>query len=126
MTQRINTRGKPAARDASLAQAPKGDAGRVSSLLIWNVTAVIVLGTATTIVYHGAIHAPFIFDDRQNVLGNPSITRLWPLFGDTENPGPLSPPKDFSTAGRPLVNGTLAVITISAVSIRRGITSRTS
>ena len=109
MTQRLNTRGKAVTRDASPAQGPPTGAGRVPSSLVWNVAAVIVLAAATSIVYRGAIHAPFIFDDRQNVLGNPSITRLWPLLGDAENPGPLNPPKDFSTAGRPLVNGTLAV-----------------
>ncbi len=61
------------------------------------------------VVYRGAIHAPFIFDDRQAVQTNPSLQRLWPLVGTDEAPGPLNPPADFSTSGRPVVNFTFAV-----------------
>jgi len=68
-----------------------------------------VLATAIAVVYRAAIHAPFIFDDRQAVQTNPSLLRLWPLVGSDEAPGPLNPPADFSTSGRPVVNFSFAV-----------------
>ena len=38
-------------------------------------------------VYARAVHAPFIFDDEDVVLNNPSIVRLWPLIGEPVRPG---------------------------------------
>ena len=55
------------------------------------------------------IHVPMIFDDTNSVVHNPSVARLWPLVGDAELPGPLNPQQDFCTAGRPLVNLSLAL-----------------
>ena len=49
------------------------------------------------------------YDDRISVVNNPSILHVWPLFGDQDAPGPLRPPRNLSTAGRPLVNLSLAL-----------------
>ncbi|HVU86337.1 MAG TPA: tetratricopeptide repeat protein [Pirellulales bacterium] len=64
---------------------------------------------AVLAIYAPALHAPFIFDDRVSIVENPSIRSAWPLVGTDERPGPLRPPRDVSTAGRPLVNLTLAL-----------------
>ena len=53
-----------------------------------------------------AIHSPFIYDDQLSVIENPSIVRLQ---GGTSHVGPLTPPKDLPTSGRPLVNLSLAL-----------------
>jgi tetratricopeptide (TPR) repeat protein len=65
----------------------------------------IVVGS----VYAQGVRAPFVHDDNTSVLGNPSITHFWPPFGTANRPGPLSPPRDAVTSGRPLVNLSLAL-----------------
>src|ERR1051326_9171630 len=67
------------------------------------------LAAAIAAVYAPASRAPFIFDDRDSIVGNPSIVRLWPLVGDVETGGPLNPRNELPTSGRPLVNLSLAV-----------------
>ena len=74
-----------------------------------HLLAVILLAVSVAVIYGRALEAPFIFDDKLSVVDNPSIRALWPLWGDELQPGPLRPPHDFSTAGRPLVNLTFAV-----------------
>ncbi len=68
-----------------------------------------VLAAAIIAAYGRGITTPFIFDDASSVVENPSIVRLWPLVGDDQILGPLNPPKDLPTSGRPLVNWSLAV-----------------
>ncbi len=68
-----------------------------------------ILGGSVWLTYRRAIHAPMIFDDGNSIVHNPSIKRLWPLFGTAEAPGPLMPEKDFCTSGRPLPNLSLAL-----------------
>lgn len=77
---------------------------RIATLLAFVLLAVVVGA-----VYGQAIHAPFVHDDNISVLGNPSIVRLWPPFGSSDSPGPLNPPRDAVTSGRPLVNLSLAL-----------------
>ena len=77
--------------------------------LLLSATAVVVLGGMLWLVYGPTINAPFIFDDTPSLIENPSIVRLWPLIGDGGQPGPLNPPKDLPTSGRPLVNLTFAL-----------------
>jgi len=76
-------------------------------------TAAWIAGAVLTIVVGGvygrAAHAPFVHDDNISVLDNPSIVRLRPLFGTADRPGPLNPPRDAVTSGRPLVNLSLAL-----------------
>lgn len=75
-----------------------------------SVTAgLLLLGAVVWQVYGRAVNAPFVFDDRGAIVDNPSIVRLRPLFGDAEGPGSLNAPKGFITAGRPLVNLSLAI-----------------
>ncbi len=69
----------------------------------------LAVAGAVWMVYGRAIRSPFIFDDQASVLNNPSIVKLWPLWGDPQHPGPLNPPKDLATSGRPLVNLSLAL-----------------
>ncbi len=71
--------------------------------------AALLLAVALGIVYGRAARAPFVHDDNISVLHNPSIVRLWPLFGTAAQSGPLRPPRDAVTSGRPLVNLTLAL-----------------
>jgi tetratricopeptide (TPR) repeat protein len=72
-------------------------------------TAFAVLAVVVGAVYGRAARAPFVHDDNISILGNPSIVRLWPLFGTNDRPGPLNPPRDAVTSGRPLVNLSLAL-----------------
>ncbi len=71
--------------------------------------AFLLLACAAWFVYSRALDVPFVFDDSVSVVRNESISKLWPLIGDAEHPGPLNPPKDITTSGRPLVNLSLAV-----------------
>jgi protein O-mannosyl-transferase len=71
--------------------------------------AFTVLAVVVGVVYGRAARAPFVHDDNISVLGNPSIVRLWPLFGSADHPGPFNPPRDAVTSGRPLVNLSLAL-----------------
>jgi tetratricopeptide (TPR) repeat protein len=77
--------------------------------LLLKAGAVVLLGGAVYLTYGQAVDAPFIFDDPPSIENNPSITRLWPLVGDESARGPLNPPKDLPTSGRPLVNLTFAL-----------------
>lgn len=65
--------------------------------------AAIAILLAGVVVYANSFHGPFIFDDIPTVVQNESIRRLRPLTT------PLSPPAASTTAGRPLVNLSLAV-----------------
>ncbi len=71
--------------------------------------AVVVLLTFLIgAVYGPSIYVPFVFDDRDTILGNESILNLWPLVG-RDTAGPLNPPPDYPTAGRPMVNLSFAL-----------------
>jgi tetratricopeptide (TPR) repeat protein len=76
---------------------------------LWQWGPAVLLACASLWVYGRAANGPFIFDDYNSVQSNVSIRRLWPLWGSSELPGPLNPPKNYCTAGRPLVNLSLAV-----------------
>ncbi len=69
----------------------------------------VILACVVWVVYGRAMNSPFIFDDHASVNENRSIIRLWPLVGDLEHSGPLNPPRDNTTSGRPLVNLSLAL-----------------
>jgi protein O-mannosyl-transferase len=71
--------------------------------------AAAFLGVIIWAIYDRGINSPFIFDDPASVLDNPSIRAILPLVGDESHPGPLNPPRELPTAGRPLVNLSLAV-----------------
>jgi tetratricopeptide (TPR) repeat protein len=73
------------------------------------LAAAALLCGALIATYAAALRVPFIFDDGISITRNPSIERLWPLVGDEQHPGPLNPPAEHPTAGRPLVNLTLAL-----------------
>ncbi len=77
------------------------------SLRPWVVA--IILGVAIAAVYCQALNAPFLFDDQISITENPSIQSLWPPIGTEDQPGPLNPPLDLPTSGRPLVNLTFAI-----------------
>ncbi|HVU90055.1 MAG TPA: tetratricopeptide repeat protein [Pirellulales bacterium] len=74
-----------------------------------SLAAPAVLVGAVVALYSWTLHAPFVFDDIPCIKNNPSITHLSPLWGNAPGEGPLRPPKDFNTAGRPLVNLSLAL-----------------
>lgn len=87
----------------SVASAPTSALPAARSLI-----AAVVLAVAAAAVYGRALSSPLIFDDQSTIVNNQSIRQLWPLVGTAAAPGPLRPPAQFCTAGRPLVNLTLA------------------
>jgi tetratricopeptide (TPR) repeat protein len=68
-----------------------------------------LLAAVVFALYGRSLEAPFILDDYPSILNNRSIRQLFPLFGDSAGSSPLRPPNQKSTAGRPLVNLSLAV-----------------
>jgi len=106
MTQRDEPEQTPS---APLAAPAAADRHSHSSALFGSLVVAILLAACVGVIYSRALHAPFVFDDQSTVLSNPSITQLWPLVGDDSQRGPLNPPPQFCTAGRPLVNLTLAL-----------------
>ncbi|HZZ30332.1 MAG TPA: hypothetical protein VFE46_20200, partial [Pirellulales bacterium] len=69
--------------------------------------ALVIFAVLLGWIYRGTLRAPFVFDDAPSVETNSSIVRLWPLVGTGSWRGPLNPPRDLPTSGRPLVNLTL-------------------
>src|SRR5689334_14425751 len=72
----------------------------------WAVAALLAFLIA--VVYIPSLNAPFIFDDTVAIIQNDSIVSLWPLVGFVK-PGPLNPPPEHPTSGRPLVNFSFAI-----------------
>ncbi|HWP40175.1 MAG TPA: tetratricopeptide repeat protein [Tepidisphaeraceae bacterium] len=63
----------------------------------------VLLAAGTWHIYGRGVDSPFVFDDDVSVVQNLTIRSLWPLSES------LRAPKDYPTAGRPLVNLSLAV-----------------
>ena len=76
---------------------------------VMNLAAILLFAAVLFAVYSRVANAPFVHDDELTIKLNSSLTRLWPLWGDSSHPGPLNPAKNFPTAGRPLVNLSLAL-----------------
>jgi protein O-mannosyl-transferase len=85
----------------------RGESPVRSHAPFWAVA--VVLAISIMAVYYRARHAPFIFDDEITITKNSSIRTIWPLISSVEHPGPLNPPSDLPTSGRPLVNLTFAL-----------------
>ncbi len=104
MSQRKNARQRGNSRtDSSSAQR-----ATIYEVAV-NAGAFLVLAAIIGAVYATAIDGPFIYDDSNSIQFNPSIVRLFPLLGDSTARGPLNPPAEISTSGRPLVNLSLAL-----------------
>jgi len=58
---------------------------------------------AGLLAYSNSLAGPFIFDDASSIPDNPTIRRLWPIWRV------LSPPRQSTAAGRPVLNFSLAV-----------------
>lgn len=71
--------------------------------------AATILGIVVLLTYGWTLRAPFIFDDVACIVNNASIMHVFPLWDEGPGSGPLWPPQDFTTAGRPLVNLSLAI-----------------
>lgn len=69
-------------------------------LMPWKLVAVLVV---TIAAFSPALSGPLLYDDFLAIDGNPSITTLWPLSI------PLQPPKDQTSAGRPVSNLSFAI-----------------
>jgi Flp pilus assembly protein TadD len=69
----------------------------------------IFLALAIAAVYARAVYTPFIFDDADSIEKNASIRSVWPLTGSHEHFGPLNPPHDLPTSGRPIINLSFAI-----------------
>jgi protein O-mannosyl-transferase len=86
---------KRRASESTGAPAPGGAArGYLAPLLI--VVAVVA-------AYANSLGGPFVFDDVQNILENPTLRSLWPPQRV------LFPPAGFGIASRPIVNLSLAL-----------------
>ena len=73
------------------------------------ILGVLILGVAVFVVYYPAAGGPFILDDFETIIDNPSVRQLWPLVGSGEDRGPLNPPDTAPSNGRPLVNLAMAL-----------------
>ncbi len=73
------------------------------------LAAFLILAAAIWGVYGWSLRAPLVFDDAFSITGNPSITRLWPLYSSESGTTPLHPQVELPTSGRPLVNLSFAV-----------------
>ncbi|MEW5734976.1 MAG: tetratricopeptide repeat protein [Thermodesulfobacteriota bacterium] len=74
-----------------------------TSLAGFVLVAALILTALTAAAYRNTLNAPFVFDDRVNVLDNPSILSLHPLWDA------FWAPPGKGTAGRPLINFTYAL-----------------
>lgn len=64
----------------------------------------VLIAMAAVAAYLNTLSAPFVFDDIPNIVENPTIRSLWPVWG------PLLPPgAGHAVSGRPVVNLTLAL-----------------
>src|SRR3954462_13507822 len=73
---------------------------------VWAVA--VMLAFLIGAVYGPRISVPFVSDDRETIMGNPSILQLWPLVGENET-GALNPQPEFPTPGRPVINLSFAL-----------------
>jgi Tfp pilus assembly protein PilF len=71
--------------------------------------AAIVLAFLIDLVYLPAVHVPLIYDDLGSIVNNESIESVWPLIAAPPKQGPLNPPANLPTSGRPLVNLSFAL-----------------
>ena len=85
--------------------------GSASGMPRWIIffLGMLVLSVAVFVVYYPAAGVPFILDDFETIVDNPSVRQLWPLVGRGENYGPFNPPDTSPSNGRPLVNLAMAV-----------------
>jgi tetratricopeptide (TPR) repeat protein len=100
---RTKSRTKPTPRDLAPTHALRAGGDKPAAGV-----ALALLAATIGAVYGPAINTPFIFDDVGAVIENNSITTLWPLVGNT-SPGPLNPPPELPTSGRPIVNLSFAI-----------------
>jgi tetratricopeptide (TPR) repeat protein len=70
---------------------------RNASGIRWRAAVIVLAGA---LVYANALDGPFLFDDENSIVNNPTISRLGTA---------LSPPRDTPVAGRPVVNLTFAL-----------------
>ena len=48
--------------------------------------ALAIIARVLMALYVPASDAPLVYDDSNSITHNPSITRLWPLWGDAQRP----------------------------------------
>src|SRR5262245_37304434 len=65
----------------------------------WSIAVILIAGA---LAYANSLGGPFILDDTVSVVQNASIR-------DWREPAVLAPPREIPTAGRPLVNLSLAI-----------------
>src|ERR1044072_7855896 len=110
MSDRTEDRQEPATQQSMAPPAIGSPPQWLIDLGLGLLTLVIFSAIAWGI-YARALNFPFIFDDQLSVVSHTSITQRVPLWGEAEShsDGPLAPPWDSPTAGRPLVNLSLAL-----------------
>ena len=68
-----------------------------------------MLAVAIGVVYGPSLRAPFVFDDVDGIVNNDALHSLRPLVGPANARGPLNPPANLPSSGRPLVSLSLAL-----------------
>jgi len=86
----------PAAAPSAPAPAPAAPRAALGSAAL--------LAAAALAAYHNTFSVPFLFDDADAIVGNPTIRTLWPPWSAW-----VPPPGGGTTSGRPLVNFSLAL-----------------
>ncbi|MEW5734321.1 MAG: tetratricopeptide repeat protein [Thermodesulfobacteriota bacterium] len=84
--------------EARLQSTEHAKGGR-GAVFFWTICYAVLGAT----IYAGTLHAPFIFDDTHNILGNRSIRSLSPLSEL------FFPSQAMGISGRPLVNASFAL-----------------
>ncbi len=97
-------RRQPDSRAANDRPAREGHSSRGRAAL-----NMAIIAAAVWLAFGRSLDAPFVYDDSTSIVHNRSIQQLFPLWGDEARPGPLSPPRDTSVAGRPMTNLTFAL-----------------
>lgn len=82
---------------------------RQGKSVLTTLLGLIVLAAVAWFVYGRTLHYDLIYDDYVAITTNESIKKLFPLFGEPGEDGPLRPTRYSPLEVRPLVNLTLAL-----------------
>src|SRR5215203_4877126 len=94
------------AKGTSFTQLQAAAAAREQrAALPWRMTLIALLAivAAGAFAYSNSLTGPFVFDDENAIQTNATIRQLWPIRPV------LTPPRDGTLGGRPIVNLSFAI-----------------
>jgi tetratricopeptide (TPR) repeat protein len=107
MSKQSRARARASATPSANASAARGAATPSAPATFWARWGILVAGgvivLAALAAYHNSFSGPLIYDDSGSITKNPTIWHLWRV-GEV-----LSPPRDVTVGGRPLLNLSLAL-----------------